>query len=70
MNYLSNENKGLLWGILQESDIFNNIPDNKFSNVKQIFETTMRDINIKMGNNNLMEKNKFTIETLMSNINK
>ena len=69
MNYLSNENKGLLWGILQESDIFNNIPDNKFSNVKQIFETTMRDINIKMGNNNLMEKNKFTIETLMSNIN-
>ena len=69
MNYLSNSNKELLWGILQESDVFNNIPDNKFNNVKQIFETTMRDISIKMNNNNLMEQNKFTIEHLMSKIN-
>lgn len=69
MNYLSNENKGLLWSILQESDIFNNIPDNKFNSIKQMFENTMLDISKKMNNNNLMEQNKYTIETLMSKIN-
>ena len=69
MDYLSNENKGMMWGILQESNIFTGIPDDKFQNVKQIFESTMREISIKMKNNKLMEQNKVTVEELMSKIN-
>ena len=69
MEYLSNENKGMLWGILQESNIFNEIPDDKFQNIKQIFESTMREINVKMINNNLMEQNKVTVEELIYKIN-
>lgn len=69
MDYLSNENKGMMWGILQESNIFTGIPDDKFQNVKQIFESTMREISIKMKNSKLMEQNKVTVEELMSKIN-
>jgi len=69
MDYLNNDNKELIWGILQESNIFTGIPDDKFQNVKQIFESTMREISIKMKNSKLMEKNKVTIEELISKIN-
>ena len=30
MEYTSNDNKGLLWGILQESNIFDGINNNDF----------------------------------------
>lgn len=70
MEYLSSDNKGMMWGILQESNIFTDIPDEKFHNVKAIFDDTMMKINATMGTMSLMEKNKITVEELISKINK
>jgi len=69
MTYLSNDNKGMLWGLLQESTIFTGIPDDKFEHIKQIFDTTMYEINKNKSVNSLMEKNKNTVEELMIKIN-
>lgn len=70
MEYLGSDNKGMMWGILQESNIFTDIPDEKFHNVKAIFDDTMMKINANMGTMSLMEKNKITVEELISKINK
>ena len=70
MEYLGSDNKGMMWGILQESNIFTDIPDEKFHNVKAIFDDTMMKINATMGTMSLMEKNKITVEELISKINK
>lgn len=39
--FTNNKNKGVLWGLLQEGGVFNNIPANMFNNVKSIFETSI-----------------------------
>ena len=39
--FTSNKNKGVLWGILQEGGVFNNIPSSMFHNVKNIFEMSI-----------------------------
>ena len=35
MEFNSNNNKGLIWGLLQESNIFQGIDDNSFLKFKQ-----------------------------------
>lgn len=71
-DYISNNNKGMLWGILQENNIFANINNDKFNNIQSIFENTIQ--NIYNANKNvplsLIEINKMTIETLIPEINK
>ena len=37
-NILTNKNKELLWNILKNNNIFNNIPESRFLDVKNIFE--------------------------------
>ena len=37
MDFLSNENKFLLWSVLQESNVFQNIPNEKFEDIRKIF---------------------------------
>jgi hypothetical protein len=69
MDYLSNDNKGLLWGILQESNIFNGIRNEKFDEIKSIFDNTINKINTANPEKNIMEKNKMTIEELINRIN-
>ena len=71
-DYISNNNKGMLWGILQENDIFANINNDKFNNIQSIFENTIQTIyntnkNVPLS---LIEINKMTIETLIPEINK
>ena len=71
-DYISNDNKGMLWGILQENNIFSNINNDKFNNIQTIFENTIQhihktNINIPLS---LMEINKITIENLITEINK
>ena len=70
MEYTSNDNKELLWGILQESNIFDGINHNDFNKIQNIFESTIHDINLKNPNKILMDKNKVTIEEMIMNINK
>ena len=71
-DYISNNNKGMLWGILQENNIFANINNDKFNNIQSIFENTIQNIyninrNVPLS---LIEINKMTIETLIPEINK
>lgn len=68
MDYLSDKNKEMLWGLLQESNVFTGIPSEKFQKIKSIFDNTMYEIN-RRGDKNLMEKNKMTVEDLMSKMN-
>ena len=69
MDYVSNDNKGLLWGILQESNIFQGIHSDKFDEIKSIFENTIHNISTRHSQKGIMEKNKMTIEELISRIN-
>jgi hypothetical protein len=39
--FTNNKNKGVLWGLLQEGGVFNNIPSTMFQNVKNIFEMSI-----------------------------
>ena len=69
MDYVSNNNKGLLWGILQESNIFQGIRSEKFDEIKSIFDNTIHNISTQHSQKGIMEKNKMTIEELISRIN-
>jgi len=72
-NFLHNSNKELLWGILYEVNIFNNIPDNHISNIKKIFETELENIlkstNDTNNNRTLLDLNKIAIQQLPAKIN-
>jgi len=69
MEFISANNKGMIWGLLQESNIFNGIENEKFANIQSLFEETIRSININNQRMSLLEKNKLTMETLMQKIN-
>ena len=68
MEYLSDKNKEMLWGLLQENNIFSGIPSENFQKIKSIFDNTMYEIN-RCGDKSLMEKNKMTVEYLISKMN-
>jgi len=70
MEYTSNDNKGLLWGILQESNIFDGINNNDFDKIKHIFENTIYNVSLNNQNESLIDKNKVTIEEMIRKINK
>ena len=67
-HFTSNENKSILWGVLQENNIFQGIDDNNFKDVKKIFEDTI----FKKKNDykeSLIELNKETVAELIKDIN-
>ena len=40
-DFTSNENKSIIWGLLQEGGVFNDIPNNYFENIKRHFEVSI-----------------------------
>lgn len=56
MSFNSNDNKGLLWGLMYEGGVFTNIPQNQISKVKDIFEEKINHWNNKPGT--VLERNK------------
>jgi len=68
MDYLSNDNKGLLWGVLQENNLFEGLKDDNFQKIKSVFENVVYNINLNHPQKGLMEKNKITIEELIQKI--
>jgi hypothetical protein len=69
MNFTSTDNKGMLWSLLQESNIFVGIENDKFTNIQSIFENTIKNIHVNNNSLTLLEKNKLTMETLIPKIN-
>ena len=69
MNFTSTSNKGMLWSLLQESNIFVGIENEKFANIQALFEHTVENIHVNNMSSSLLEKNKLTMETMISKIN-
>jgi hypothetical protein len=40
-DFIKNDNKSIIWGLLQEGGIFNDIPNNMFDTVKRLFESSI-----------------------------
>jgi hypothetical protein len=40
-DFTKNENKSIIWGLLQEGGVFNDIPNNYFDNIKRLFESSI-----------------------------
>lgn len=69
-NILTNKNKELLWNILKNNNIFNNIPESKFLDVKNLFENIVMQVAFNSNpNNNLVHVNKIILKNLISEIN-
>jgi hypothetical protein len=69
MEFISNNNKGLIWGLLQESNIFDGIENENFARIQTIFEDTISNVHRSNINLSLLEKNKLTMNTLIKKIN-
>ena len=70
MSFLEQENKGLIWSLLQDNNIFEGLANEKFPFVQKKFEDILSHINVEYKNNKLIEKNKIAIEMSMDMINK
>jgi len=70
MSFLAQENKGLIWTLLQDNNTFDGLTNDKFAFVQKKFEDILNHINIEYGNNGLLEKNKIAIEMSIDMINK
>jgi hypothetical protein len=70
MSFLGEENKGLIWTLLQDNNTFEGLTNDKFPFVQKKFEDILGHINIEYGNNKLLEKNKIAIEMSIDMINK
>jgi len=70
MSFLAQENKGLIWTLLQDNNTFEGLTNDKFAFVQKKFEDILSHINIEYGNNGLLEKNKIAIEMSIDMINK
>ena len=69
MDFLSNENKYMLWSVLQESDVFQNIPNERFTDVRNSFETSLIEFSKTTANNSdIISMNKEVIPLLLSNV--
>ena len=69
--FTENENKALLWEILQDS--FNKVDQKDYNNFKQFFEKHIQHLNSEMqstGIGELIEQNKFFIQNTLSLIKK
>ena len=69
MEFTSNNNKGLIWGLLQESNVFDGIENENFARIQTIFEDTISNVHRSNTNLSLLEKNKITMNTLIKKIN-
>lgn len=67
-NFNTIDNKRLLWQLLYENNIFNNIQDNQLNNIKNIFEQQINYIDNNDNTLNLTEKNKKLIKLMIENI--
>ena len=70
MSFLDKENKGLLWNFLQENDMFNGIPNDKFSDINKNFESILSNVNTEYNNTGVLEKNKIAISMSIDMIDK
>jgi len=73
MDFLGNENKFLLWSVLQESDVFQNIPNNRFDDIRATFDKVLNNYNQNSDSSSIKQDmvsmNKEVIPILLNKIN-
>jgi len=65
--YVSHENKAIMWQILSENGAFNDIPNSNFNRVKSLYESAINEIS-QLSNLNITERNKLTISTMIKKL--
>jgi len=72
IHFTSNENKGLLWKILENGSVFNGISDEYVSNIRRDFEEKIRELigRDNSGGYSLMQLNKMFISEMIVNVEK
>lgn len=70
MSFLAEENKGLLWSLLQDNNTFEGLTNDKFPFVQKKFEDILSLVEVQYKNNQLLQKNKIAIEMSIDMINK
>ena len=70
MDFISNNNKAMIWGLLQDSKIFEGIGNEKYNLIQKTFEETIHEIHRSETNIPLLEKNKMAMNELITKINK
>lgn len=69
MDYiLSEKNKGLLWQLLYNKQIFKGIPNDKVENIKEIFENVIQNVASNTKNREIIEINKEIVKNLNTEI--
>jgi hypothetical protein len=66
MDFLGNENKFMLWSVLQESDVFQNIPNEYFQQIKGVFDNILLDYSKNTSETEIVAMNKDVIPILLS----
>ena len=56
MDFISNNNKAMIWGLLQDSKIFEGIGNEKYNLIQKTFEETIHEIHRSGTNIPLLEK--------------
>lgn len=70
MSFLGQQNKGLIWSLLQDNNNFDGLANDKFPFVQKKFEDILGLVETQYKNNQLLEKNKIAIEMSIDMINK
>ena len=69
MEFISNKNKAMIWGLLQDSNIFEGIENEKYNKIQHTFEETINAIHRSNVNAPLLDKNKMAMNELLGKIN-
>ena len=68
-NFVSQENKAMLWDLLYSESAFNDIDNSKLEKVKHTFDQIISNKNISMKNDSLLKKNKEVLKCMMNELN-
>lgn len=69
MDYiLSEKNKGFLWQLLYNKNIFKGIPNDKIENIKEIFENVIQNVGSNTNKSDIIEINKEIVKNLNTEI--
>lgn len=66
-DFISTENKALIWQLLMEANAFVNIPERYFDNIKSMYEKFINEIS-ELANLDLKQKNKLVMSKMFENI--
>jgi len=66
-DFTSQSNKGLLWNLMVDNNVFAGVPDTEFSHVKRMFENEV--LNHSKSDGTILEKNKKVLVKMNNNLN-